>query len=133
MAQGVNGGKRENASPCISNNSVFPGVGRMDPWSRGSECGQPLGLGVFFPVPPPRGERGGCPLPQWWPQAGTCPGQRTAKHQILYVCREAQSEADIAIAPPAGTLGKDSETPSLALTSNSIILVIIFNTSHFVL
>lgn len=53
--------------------------------------------------------------------------------EILLIWSETQPEADIAIAPPAGTLEKDSELPGLALTSNSTILVIIFNTSHFVL
>lgn len=139
MAQGVSWGKRENASSCISNNIVFPGVGRMEPWGRGLEC-QSVGsssVWVFSSqcLPPGRGggRGGGCPLPQWWPQAETCPGLRTAKHQILYVSSETQPEADIAIAPPAGSLEKDSETPSLALTSSSIILVIVFKYFSFCL
>lgn len=80
-----------------------------------------------------RGRWGGRPLSQWWPQAETCPGLRTAKRQTLYIGSETQPEADIAIAPPAGSLEKDSETPSLALTTSGIILVIIFKYFSFCL
>lgn len=97
------------------------------------------GSGCFLPSAstPGRGRDGGGgggrPLSQWWPQAETCPGLRTAKHQTLYIGSETQPEADIAIAPPAGSLEKDSETPSLALTTSSIILVIIFKYFSFCL
>lgn len=42
-------------------------------------------------------------------------------------------EADTTISPPAGSLEKESEILAWALTSSFTNLMIIFNTSHFVL
>lgn len=56
-----------------------------------------------------------------------------AKHLRLLTPQCSCQRADIVIAPPAGSSGKASETPGLAVTSSFTNLLIIFNTSHFVL
>lgn len=53
--------------------------------------------------------------------------------EIMLICSETRPEADIAVAPPAGSLEKEFETVRLAVTSNITIRLSIFNTAHFVL
>lgn len=94
----------EKASGCISHNVAFPGVGRREACGQGSECGQPLGLGCFFPVLPARGNIPSATMVAWGRNLPQPADSKASK--ILLIWSEIQPEADIAIAPPAGSLRK---------------------------
>ena len=104
-------GGREIASYCISNCVASPSGQRMEPWPRDLSAGSP-----------------------WvWVVSSKCSLPTSKASEVVTAWRETLPEADIAIAPPAGSLEKESETHGVAVTGNFIVLTIICNTSRFIL
>ena len=123
LRDGSKGREEEKQRLCISNSVVSPGAGTMEPWSQWSGWGQFLGLGGFFQVPPAhQGTRS--PLHgQPWPEPTKHPrfcswSSEMARgwHRHCATCWKFRKRI----------------WNSLAETSSFPNLLIILNTSHFV-
>lgn len=80
----------------------------MEPWARDLSAGSPCVWVVSSKCPSPPGNNALCFM-------DTRGQDLAAKHLRLLNWRETQPEVDIAIAPPAGSLEKDSEIHGLAV------------------